>query len=219
MKFVVHGQGHHLPLLLLVLCLVLSACVGPSHPLQDVSYYTFSYAPPRTVTDSKLTVVLQIDPFTASPPYDTERIVYQPEPYQRNVYHYHRWQSNPADLVAQYLARDMKASGRFAAVLTNIGRLSATHVVTGMVDEILELDTKNGWEAIIDITITLSKADEPQADKAIIFQKSYRKSALSASRSPSAVVAAMSTAMADVSENVIADVFSALSETQTVLTR
>jgi len=213
MKFVIQSYP---PRLLIVLCLFLSGCVGASHPLKDVSYYTFSYDPPLTATDGNLTAVLQIDPFTSAPLYDTERIVYQSEPYQRNVYHYHRWQSNPAELVTHYLARDMKASGRFAAVLTKTGRLSATHVVTGTVEEILERDTKNGWQAIIGITVTCFKAGEPDADKAIIFQKSYRKSELSVSRSPSAVVAAMSTAMAAISESIIADVFSALSETEPV---
>ncbi len=213
MKSLIHGDP---PRLLIVLCLVFSGCVGPSHPVQDVSYYTFAYDPPQAAADSNLAVVLQIDPFSAAPLYDTERLVYQPEPYQRNVYHYHRWQSNPAELVTHYLARDMKASGRFAAVLTDTGRLSATHVVSGTVDEILEHDTRNGWQAIIGLTVTLSKVGEPQADKAIIFQKSYRKSELSTSQGPSSVVAAMSTAMAAVSESVIADVFAALSEMETV---
>lgn len=207
-------HGHTLPVLELVLCLVLSGCVGPSRPIQDVSYYTFSYDPPQSARDKHLAVVLQIDNFTAAPLYNTERIVYQSGPYKRNVYHYHRWQSNPADLVTYYLARDLKASGRFAAVLTETGRLLATHFVTGTVDEIFENDTTNGWQAVIAITVQLSKAGENQADKAILFQKSYRGSELSASRSPSAVVAAMSTAMAAVSKAVLADVFAALSDTE-----
>jgi cholesterol transport system auxiliary component len=157
-------------------------------------------------------VVLQIDRFTAAPLYDTERLVYQPGPYKWDVYNYHRWQSDPAELVTYYLARDLRASGRFAAVLTETGRLSATHFMTGTVDEILENDTTNGWQAVIGITVTLSKAGQNQADKAIIFQKSYRRIELSASRSPSAVVAAMSTAMAAVSEVVFADVYAALSD-------
>lgn len=207
------------PLLGLVLCLVLSGCVGPSRPAQEVSYYTFSYDPPQAVGGNSLGVVLQVDRFTAAPLYDTERLVYQPGPYKWDVYHYHRWQSNPAELVTYYLARDWKASGLFAAVITETGRLSATHFVTGTVDEIFENDSANGWQAVIGITVTLSKAGQNQADKAIIFQKSYRRTELAATRSPTAVIAAMSTAMAAVSKAVLADVFAALSNQETVSDR
>lgn len=206
------SRGLTLPCLCFGLFLILSGCVGPTNPIQEVLYFTFSYDPPQAVGDSRLPIVLQIDPFTVAPLYNTEKIVYKPEPFQRKVYHYHRWQSNPGDLVASYLARDMKASGRFAAVITQSGRLLPTYHLTGTVDEFFEDDTGSGWQAVIGITITLTNAGERQADKAIIYQKSYQMSESSASRSPTAVVSAMSIAMSAVSNTVIADVYSALSD-------
>lgn len=192
------------------LWMFLSGCIGPATPRQDIAYYTFVYPPPQAAATTRTTAVLQIDPFTAAAPFDTEKIVYEPDPYRREVYHYHRWESNPADLVSYHLARDLKASGRFAAVLTTPGRLSATHFLSGTVDEIYEHDSPSGWQAVLGITVTLSMAGERTADQTILFQKSYRNSELSTSRSPLAVVTAMSAAMAAVSRAVYADVSAAI---------
>jgi cholesterol transport system auxiliary component len=210
MKSLFHD--HHQLHLLLGLCFVLSGCVGPTNPVQEVTYYTFSYDPPPSQEIPRLPAVLQLDAFTTAPLYNTEKMVYKPERFQRKVYNYHRWQSIPGELVAYYLARDMKASSRFAAVLTQPGRLSPTHLLTGTVDEIFEDDSPNGWQAVIGLTVTLINASERNADRAVIFQKTYKMSESSASRNPSAVVSAMSSAMSMISKRVIADVFVALSE-------
>ena len=205
-------QGHHQLYLYFVLIFVLIGCVGPTNPVQEVTYYTFSYDPPPVKDMARLPVVLQIDAFTTATLYNTEKIVYRPESYQRKVYNYHRWQSMPGELVAYYLARDMKASARFKAVLTQPGQLLPTHLLAGTVDEIFEDDTPNGWQAVISLTVTLADASERDANSAIIFQKNYQVSEFSASRNPTAVVSAMSLAMSTISERVITDIFNALSE-------
>lgn len=193
------------------LWMLVSGCIGPTVPRQNIAYYTLVYPPPLAVATTRTAVVLQIDPFTVAAPFDTEKIVYEPAPYRRDVYHYHRWESNPADLVSHFLARDLKASGRFAAVLTAPGSLSATHFLTGSLDEMYEYDSPKGWQAVLGITVTLSIAGSRAADQAILFQKSYRNSEWSANRNPQAVVAAMSAAMAAVSRAVYADISAAVS--------
>ena len=205
-------QVHHKLCLYCGLILALIGCVGPTNPVQDVTYYTFSYDPPPAEEMTRLPVVLQVDAFTTATLYNTEKIVYRPESFQRKVYNYHRWQSVPGELVAYYLARDMKASTRFKAVFTQPGQLLPTHLLTGTVDEIFEDDTASGWQAVIGLTVTLADVSEKDADRAIIFQKNYQVSESSASRNPTAVVSAMSLAMSTISERVIADIFNALSE-------
>ena len=205
-------QGNHQLYVYFGLIFVLIGCVGPTNPVQEVTYYTFSYDPPPVEEIDPLPVVLKIDTFTTATLYNTEKIVYRPASFQRKVYNYHRWQSMPGDLVAYYLARDMKASKRFKAVLTQPGQLIPTHLLTGTVDEIFEDDTPNGWQAVIGLTVTLADANERNADRAIIFQKNYQVSESSTSRNPTAVVSAMSSAMSTISERVIADIFIALSE-------
>ena len=205
-------QVHHKLCLYCGFIFVLIGCVGPTAPIQEVTYYTFSYDPPPAVEMTPLPVVLQVDAFTTATLYNTEKIVYRPEPFQRKVYNYHRWQSMPGELVAYYLARDMKASTRFKAVLSQSGQLLPTHLLTGTVDEIFEDDTASGWQAVISLTVTLADVSERDADSAIIFQKNYHVSESSDSRNPSAVVSAMSLAMSTISERVIADIINALSK-------
>ena len=89
MKSLFHG--YYQLCLGLGLCLVLIGCVGPTNPAQEVTYYTFSYDPPRSEDIHRLPAVLQIDAFTTAPLYNTEKIVYRPERFQRKVYNYHRW--------------------------------------------------------------------------------------------------------------------------------
>ena len=82
----------------------------------------------------------------------------------------------------------------------------------GAVDEFLEDDNIEGWKAILSVAVTLIKENEPDISKRILFQKSYRVSQSSAQKHPKALAEAMSTAMSQISETIIRDVYKSVKE-------
>ena len=193
----------------LALVFVCASCSGLSRPSPKIEHYSLEYAPP-SLEKPALPLVIQVERFSAAPLYDTRQIVYREKPFSRDAYVYHRWRSTPADLVSYFLARDLKASGLFAGVLSHDSRQDTLFSLEGSVDDFLESDLENGWEAVLTFSVTLIAARDPDISKRVLFQKTYRASKPCGQRNPRALAEAMSQAMAELSKAVLRDVYSAL---------
>jgi hypothetical protein len=75
------------------------------------------------------------------------------------------------------------------------------------VDEFLESDSENGWQAVLALSISLMAPDEPDVTQKIIFQKTYRFSKPCRQKNPGALAEAMSLAMSEASAKIINDVY------------
>lgn len=199
-------------LFVVMAAMLLTGCLAPGHPAPKVDFYTLEYTPVCVEKRPLLPAVLAIQRFSIVPDYNTMRIVFKDTPFQRNEYVYHRWHADPADLVTAFLCRDLQASGLFLAVHAYGSGLPATHTLTGSVNAFYEHDLPQGWEAVLGITITLSKNDEPDITKRILFQRCYTTTRPCGTRSPAAVAQAMSKAMEEVSANLRNDVLHAIEE-------
>jgi ABC-type uncharacterized transport system auxiliary subunit len=115
-----------------------------------------------------------------------------------------------------FLARDMKESGLFKAVLPGDSGIPVTHMMEGSVDEFLEWDTEQTWKAVLAVSITLMVEKEPDISKKVLYQKTYRTEEACKQRNPRALAEAMSRAMARVSEHIIRDVYRSLSGTDSI---
>lgn len=186
-----------LPVLLLSLLVMVSGCL--KQPSQRVDYYTLDYEPLRQSEQPALPVILKVQRFSASPEYSTDKIVYQPQNFARSAYTYHRWRSTPAELATYFTTRDLQASGLFQAVMPPSGRQRPTYILEGIVDHFLEEDSPDGWSARLQITFTLLKNGEADLSKGVLFQQPFTASVKCETKHPSAVVKAMSLAMAEVS--------------------
>jgi ABC-type uncharacterized transport system auxiliary subunit len=156
--------------------------------------------------------MIRVERFTSTPIYNTTRIIYRKKPFSRDAYHYHKWRAIPADLVSYFLARDMGASGMFEAVFPPDSSTASTHVLSGSVDEFYERDLPDRWEAVMSITVSLLREEEPDPAKRLIFQKTYSSAEECEDKSPASVAEAMSRAMAHISHAVISDINRALSQ-------
>jgi len=193
----------------IVLALAGTGCTGLKQPHLKVDTYTLDYAPPA-VQGRPLSFGLLVERFQVSPLYDGERIVFREERFTRGSYDYHRWRTNPGDLIPYFLARDLRASGLFHAVHAMDSRVPADYAIAGCVEEIVEIDGPEHWEALLAVTITLVKSGEPDPSRQVLMQKQYRSTKTCAAKHPKAVVEALSQAMAELSAQVIADVHSRL---------
>ncbi|MBW2047796.1 MAG: membrane integrity-associated transporter subunit PqiC [Deltaproteobacteria bacterium] len=193
------------------LLLTAGACLDLEHPRNRVQHYTLDYPPPEITGLRPLPVVLKVQRFTVAPAYNSTRIIFgEDRSFRRDEYFYHKWRSNPGDLVTYFLGRDLRESGLFRAVLPHNTELPFSYLLEGSVDEFLELDEARNWYALLSITVTLMAANEPDVSKLVLFQKSYRAKKVCPHKNPRALAQAMSLALGEISRGVIADIYALL---------
>ena len=204
-----HYKLKDVPVLLLVICLTLSlgACLNLKQPRNKIEYYTLEYDAPVPQNRQPLSDAIRVDQFAVSPIYNTNRIIYRDGSFKREAYVYYKWRAKPGDVVTYFLRRDMRQSGLFKAVVSRDSRLLSAYILEGTVDEFLEWDKKNGWEALLSVSITFMHENEPDISKKILFQKTYHTTQPCRQKNPKALAEAMSLAMSEISEQIILDIY------------
>jgi cholesterol transport system auxiliary component len=197
---------------LLAAALLLGACAGDRTPRNMITYYTLEYAPPQASAKEPLPVVVRMERFSVSPLYNSTAIIYRDMSYKREAYVYYRWRANPGDLVSQFMARDFRASGLFQGVVPQGSRVRGSYLMEGGVEQFLERDLQDRWEALLTVNITLVAEDEPDISRRVVFQKTYSEVSPCKQKHPSALAEAMSLAMERLSGHVLADVYTRLAK-------
>lgn len=200
--------------ILIFCCCALVACASSTQRLPDTRYYTLEYPPPD-IEAPPVEAILQVARFGAAPEYHTTKIIYRDHPFGRQEYTYHQWRAAPQILAADYLRRDLRACGLFTAIAPPNSSVPITHQIEGMIEQWLEEDMPEHWQASVELTITLVHVRAPVVPDMVLFQRTYRHSQSCATKTPAAVVEAMSQAMGRVSAQIIADVHATLAQTST----
>jgi len=187
------------------------SCATMKQPSLKIDHYTLEYASPRPGDLPKLPVILKIERFRVASVYDTRQIVYRDKSFKREAYTYHRWRSHPADLVTDFLTRDMRQSGLFEAVAPPGSKLPPTHILEGSLDEFFEWNAAEGWKAVLTLSATLVNAGGPDRAGRIIFQRTLHATQTYQEQTPRGLAKAMSEAMCRVSEELMKTVYEHLS--------
>ena len=199
-------------ILCVFLCLLPGACVNLKQPRQEVQFYTLEYDPPRLQELAPLPVVIRVEGFTAAPTYNTNRMIYRDGSFKRDAYVYHKWRTNPGDLITHLLGRDLKQAGLFRGTLSHRSSAPASYVLEGSVDEFFEWDEADAWEAVLSISVTLLRENAPDAGEAILFQRTYHGKEPLRQKHPSALAEAMSIVMSKISGEVTKDIYDHLKD-------
>ena len=198
--------------LILAAVLCVCGCGFSRAPRPPVESYTLEYAPSAPQNLAPVSAVIRVDDFAVDPAYNTPQMVYSDAAYSRNTDPYRKWRANPSGMVTYFLARDMSAAKLFAAALPLASSMEYTHALEGTVEEFYERDTKEGWFAVLSLSVTLVRANEPDVTKRVIFQKKYAQQKQAGQRNPQGVAEAMSRAMSEVSARILSDVYQALAK-------
>jgi len=196
--------------LLLGILIFLGACFNLKQPSHKIEFYTLEYDPPQLTGLKPLPFVIRVERFSVAPEYNSSRIIYRDKSFTRDTYVYYRWRANPADLVTSFLSRDAQQSGLFKAVLPYDSRFPSSFLLEGSVDEFFECDTEERWEAVLSVSITFMKKNEPGSNKKILFQKHYHAREPCDRKNPRALAEAMSRAMSAVSKEIIESLYTCL---------
>ncbi|MBA2882406.1 ABC-type uncharacterized transport system auxiliary subunit [Desulfosalsimonas propionicica] len=193
--------------------LLVPGCTGFSEPPKPVESYVLSYPAPMTA-GTKTTApdaVLAVQAFDAAAPYRSRHMVYADHQLRRKTYAYHQWVSKPSEMVRDRIMRDLQAARAVRSVTRAEKRLEApTHVLWATIEAFYEDDTRSPWQAVLELTATLSVTRSGQSGHCIIMTKTYQARQNLSQNNPLGLARAMSKALAEISEDLGADLRKAL---------
>jgi ABC-type uncharacterized transport system auxiliary subunit len=116
------------------------------------------------------------------------------------------WSSRPIELLPDILHRDMIAAGAWGAVLRKSTLIPENLIVEGFVREFGGRVVQNGWEAVLDVDVTVLDGDNFE----LVFQENYRFHWELSEPSYSQLASAMNVLVEVWSEEVMGDIWSAM---------
>jgi uncharacterized lipoprotein YmbA len=172
---------------LLLACLALAGCaLAQSTP--EMHYYVLATA--RDVTP-RLDAPVRVGEFTIADPYATRQIAYRTSPYVLAYYNYHRWAGRPQAVVANAVREYLERASH--------GGIGPAFEVVADVRQLEEVDEpgKGKWQGAIALDLVVTRDGKP------VLARSFAETEAAETRSPEAVVAAISRALGRIMEQVV----------------
>jgi ABC-type uncharacterized transport system auxiliary subunit len=120
--------------LALLAALLLTACASTP----KTRYYTLR-TPPPTAASARTNFTLQVERFDAPDLLQDNRIIYYTSPTQLNFHEYHRWSSEPGDLLSEMAMKFFARTGLFHQVYAYPAPVNADYTLRGRVLDLDEL--------------------------------------------------------------------------------
>lgn len=195
----------------LISFILIVACGGilpkgkPSPPLKR---YALEYTAPAFKGLPRLDAAIRVERFSIARIFDSRAMLYRPEPHLYAEYHSFVWIANPADMITDFLVRDLQSSGLFTAVFPHGSPEQPRFLLEGGVSEFFENDER-GARAVLSVNATLLDLASKNLGGKIVFQKSYSVSE-PVKKTPGTFAAGMSAAAAGLNTELILDVHKAI---------
>ena len=176
----------------IVLCfatlVILVGCGRVRYP----HYYTLNLpAPPDPPAPENAHATLAIREFSAPTYLRQGSIAYKTSPEQIGFYAYHRWATDPREVVTNAVIDHLRASAAFARVKTYDGRPDASYVLSGRLEKLDELDYEGG----VKVEVALSAQMTSIATGAIVWSNAISEVGDVNKRDVPAVVSEMNSTM------------------------
>ena len=195
-------------ILLLIPLLFLSSCISFKQPHLSITKYTLEYESPEFIQKEKLDCAIKVDSFSVAPLYNTTRIIYSKRPNEIESYIYHKWISNPGEMVTHLIGRDIRNSGLFNGVLLPGERIKDySYRLEGTLEEFYESDESRNWKGVLSLNISLASEGDSETGDEVILQKKYRAAEVCEKNNPAALARALSRALKKVSEQLVEDLY------------
>ncbi len=202
----------HRPFVLFVLTAILisSACITVNVPIggdPQSAATVWTVEPDRPDPWAVSTsYIVQIKDFSSSQSVQGVQMIVLNEDGTLNKTATDIWSSRPVELLPDILHRDMISVGGWGAVLRKSTLLPENLVVEGFVREFGGRVVPDGWEAVLDIDVTVLNGDNYN----LIFQENYRFHWELSEPSYSRLAEAMDILVEIWSEEVMGDIWSAM---------
>lgn len=134
--------------------LMLAGCGG----VPATHYYTVAMPAAAPAADAGTPVTLDIARFSATQALRDDRILYYQSPTELNYYEYHRWTAQPAEMLAEFIARRLKASGAFSRVSLFPHSAPGDYILHGRLLNFEELDYEAGGHVRVALELSLVRS-------------------------------------------------------------
>jgi ABC-type uncharacterized transport system auxiliary subunit len=192
------------------LTVLITGCSLGAKPSYIVNQYTLEYPSPILKELTSIDELLKVEQFSVAQTFNTSAMIYKEGPNLRNVDPYNRWRTKPGEMAAEYLARDLRNSGLFRAVISYNDSEETRYLLEGQVDEFLEVSEKDGRKAVLSLNMTFLDLKKRHTAEKVIFQRDYKVVEPCAEKTPPAFAQAMSRAMEKISRQIILDLQNAV---------
>ena len=146
-------------------------------------------APPDPPAQGNLHATLAIPEFRSPAYLHQGTIVYKMSPEQVGFYNYHRWATDPGELVTNAVAERLRAGGTFTQVKPYDGRADIDYVLSGRLEKLEEIDYGDGVKVEVSISAQMVRL----STGATVWTNSVSEVGQVEKRDLPAVVSAMST--------------------------
>lgn len=197
-------------LLLFGLLIGLSGCLGGTGRQPLIRQYVLEYPPPLQGEPSAVGTTIRVARFSANRLYSGLAMLYRQEDNRREAYPEHRWRVVPADMVTEFLRRDLREARLFRAVLSPRDIEEVRYSLEGEVEEFLERREGGERKAFLTVAVTLLDLSSKESAELVVFQNTYRLESPIPEKGGAGFAAGMSRAMSQFSRQVISDIGSAL---------
>jgi ABC-type uncharacterized transport system auxiliary subunit len=141
----------------IVFCLATLAILIGCGRVRYPQYYTLNLpAPPDPPGSENAHATLAIREFSAPAYLHQGAIAYKTSPEQIGFYAYHRWATDPREVVTNAVIDHLRASGAFAFVRPYDGRPDASYVLSGSLEKLDELDYGGGVKVEIALSAQMT---------------------------------------------------------------
>jgi ABC-type uncharacterized transport system auxiliary subunit len=195
---------------MIALLFMIIGCAGSGKPQYEVENYLLSYSAPSWDKPEKLNTSVKFNRFSIAAAYNSANMIFSKDSYSLDTFNYSRWAVNPADMIADSLLRDMRASGFFQAVFSRHETDEGRFLISGGIEEFYLRMEKGDKTAVISISISLKDTREKETGKSILFQKKYFREEPLQESSPRGYCQAASQAMRIISEQITNDIYTAV---------
>ncbi len=176
---------------------LLSGCVQSLFPkLPPPQYYQIDYPFQPSYCAEPFAGTVRIRPFTASAPYDREQMIATSPRLRVRFSSHYQWVAPPADMVANYLMRDLSSGKVFENVAPAGSFMPAAYAMSGQIYRFDLEKSGASSKAVLELEISLWR----EKPRAVIFRKHFHyQSPPLTSNSPGEFAAAMSGLVAQLS--------------------
>jgi ABC-type uncharacterized transport system auxiliary subunit len=176
---------------------MLSGCVGA---VKYPRYYTLHIPPPPDPpTSGNLHASLAVREFSSPSYLHKGAIVYKTSPEQIGFYIYHRWATDPRELVTSAVTEHLRASGIFSHVKPYDGQADIDFVLSGRLDKLEEVDYEGG----VKVEVAISAQMVRLSTGATVWTDSVTEVGQVGRRDLPAVVSAMNRTMEEAIEKLL----------------
>ena len=141
----------------IVFCLATLAILVGCGRVRYPHYYTLNLpAPPDPPALENAHATLAIREFSAPTYLRQGAIAYKTSPEQIGFYAYHRWATDPREVVTNAVIDHLRASAAFAFVKPYDGRPDASYVLSGRLEKLDELDYEGGVKVEIALSAQMT---------------------------------------------------------------